>query len=78
MSHKRFAERLNHELDSIGLPSTRNERIDAFAKMLKLQRFKAESLLNGMTLPQEPLLSQLAEELEVSVDWLLGNNEANI
>lgn len=77
MSHKRFAERLNHELDVIGLPETNNERVEAFAKMLKLQRFKAEALLNGMALPQEPLLSQLADELEVTVDWLLGSDNKN-
>ncbi|KTD21477.1 hypothetical protein [Legionella israelensis] len=75
MPNKRFSERLNNELDTIGVPQSTSERIDAFAKLLKVPKFKAEALLNGMTVPDEPLLSAIAEELEVSADWLIGKSD---
>lgn len=75
MSNKRFSERLNDELDSIGVPQSTSERIDVFAKLLKVPRFKAEALLNGLTTPDEQLLTILADELEVNADWLLGKSE---
>ncbi|QBR85061.1 hypothetical protein E3983_12295 [Legionella israelensis] len=75
MPNKRFSERLNNELDTIGVPQSTSERIDAFAKLLKVPKFKAEALLNGMTVPDEPLLSAIAEELEVNADWLIGKSD---
>lgn len=71
MSDKKFSERLNKELDSIGAPSLQQERIDVLAKLLKVPKFKAESLLNGI-IPNTALLTQLASELEVNPDWLIG------
>ena len=75
MPNKRFAERLNDELDIIGVPQFTQERIDIFAKLLKVPKFKAEALLNGITTPDENLLTTLAEELEVNADWLLGKSD---
>ncbi|MFZ4077025.1 MAG: hypothetical protein ACOYKA_03470 [Legionellaceae bacterium] len=72
MSHKKFAERLNQAFDNIGAPTAYNERIDAFAKLIKVHRFKAESLLNGEMMPDPALLSLLCSELDVEADWLLG------
>ena len=73
MSHKIFAERLNSELDQIDFPSKLDERVEAFAKLLDIPRFKAESILSGAILPEEELLMRIAEELEVDPGWLLGN-----
>ncbi len=75
MSNKQFSERLNKELDEIGVPQRTDERIDVFAKLIKVHRFKAEALLNGQTNPDTPLLDWLAEELEVSADWLAGKSD---
>lgn len=75
MSNKVFVERLNKELDNIDVPQNRTERIEVLSKLLKIPRFKAEAILQGSTRPEEDLLSILAKELEVSVDWLLGNSE---
>lgn len=75
MPNKRFSERLNNELDTIGVPQSTHERIDVFAKLLKVPKFKAEALLNGMTTPEEPLLTAIAEELEVNADWLIGKTD---
>jgi hypothetical protein len=72
MTNKVFSERLNHELDNIGLPQQEQERIEAFARLIKTPRFKAESILHGELIPNPELLLQIAEELEVSVDWLMG------
>ena len=75
MSNKQFSERLNKELDEIGVPQRNDERVEVFAKLIKVPRFKAEALLNGNTNPELPLITLLAEELEVSADWLLGKSD---
>ena len=75
MNNKRFSERLNRGLDDIGVPERSDERVEIFAKLIKIPRFKAEALLNGNTNPDTPLLELLAEELEVSADWLLGKSD---
>ncbi len=74
MGNKQFSERLNKELDEIGVPQRTDERIEVFAKLIKAPRYKAEAILSGNTLPDAPLLNLLAEELEVSADWLLGKS----
>jgi hypothetical protein len=77
MPNKQFAERLNKELDNIGVPERSNERIDVFAKLIKVHRFKAESILNGNTSIDPLLLKILADELEVDADWLIGKTDSN-
>lgn len=76
MLNKRFSERLNKELDSIGVPEATLERIDALSKLLKVPKFKAEALLNGVTNQDTHLLHALAEELEVNAEWLLGKTDS--
>lgn len=75
MPNKQFAERLNKELDSIGVPPRSDERIEVFHKLIKTPKFKAEAILAGITIPDQTLLERIAEELEVSVDWLIGKSE---
>lgn len=75
MTNKLLSERLNRELDAIGVPLHSQERIDVFAKLLKIPKFKAEAILNGTTPPGPDLLEILAEELEVNPDWLVGKSE---
>jgi len=76
MLNKRFSERLNKELDSIGVPETTAERIEVLSKLIKIPKFKAEALLNGITSPDDALLNTLARELEVNVDWLVGKSDS--
>lgn len=76
MLNRRFSERLNKELDSIGVPEASLERIDALSKLVKIPKFKAEALLNGITSPDDVLLKTLADELEVNADWLLGKSDS--
>ena len=75
MPNRRFAERLNQELDSIGMPPHHSERASAFAKLVKLPRFKAQSILNGTINPDEVLLKLLAEEFDVTKDYLVGKSD---
>ena len=75
MSNKLFSERLNKELDSIGIPPLQTERVEVFAKLLKVPKFKADAYLNGLTVPDALLLEALAKELEVNAEWLLGKSE---
>lgn len=72
MSNKRFAERLNKALDDMEVPERQTERIESFAKLIRVPRFKAEAILNGMMPLDADLLSVLTQELEVSEEWLLG------
>lgn len=74
MSNKRFAERLNKALDDIDAPEHTDERIDVLAKLIKIPKFKAQSMLDGIILPDKALLNLLANELEVSPEWLLGHD----
>lgn len=76
MLNKRFSERLNKELDSIGVPEATSERIEILSKLIKVPKFKAEALLSGITSPDGALLKTLAEELEVNEDWLLGKSDS--
>ena len=75
MVNKLFAERLHQELDKIDVPQPNDERIEAFAKLLKVPRFKAEAILNGHVPVEEALREKLAEELEIDFAWLMGENQ---
>ena len=75
MSNKQFAERLNKELDDMGMPQRSNERVEIFSKLIKIPRFKAEAILNGSTHSDSALLERLAKELEVNPQWLLGHSD---
>ena len=76
MLNKKFSERLNKELDSIGVPEATTERIEVLSKLIKIPKFKAEAILSGLTSPDAKVLKTLAEELEVNEDWLLGKNDS--
>ena len=75
MANKIFSQRLNQELDNIGLPERNQDRIEAFAKLIKAPRFKAESILQGEQIPNTETLQLIASELEVSVAWLIGQGK---
>lgn len=75
MLNKKLSERLNRELDAIGAPEASAERIVVLSKLVKIPKFKAEALLNGATNPDQDLLDTLAQEFEVSADWLVGKSD---
>lgn len=75
MSHKQFAERLNKELDVIGVPPHFSERVEIFSKLIHIPKFKAEAFLNGIYIPNEETLKKLANEFEVTPEWLIGTSE---
>ncbi|PJD92884.1 MAG: hypothetical protein CK424_04770 [Legionella sp.] len=75
MSNKVFSERLNEGLDEIGMPQRNDERVETFAKFIELPKFKAQAVLNGTAIPNEQILNFLANQLEVSVSWLLGKED---
>ncbi|KTC66563.1 hypothetical protein Lade_1221 [Legionella adelaidensis] len=73
--NRQLADRVNKELDEMGVPSRSEERIEIFAKLIKIPRFKAESLLNGSLPLDEKLVQLLAEEFEVNPEWLTGKSD---
>ena len=75
MANRVFAQRLNQELDNMGLPERNQDRIEAFAKLIKAPRFKAESILHGEQMPNTETLQLIATELEVRIDWLIGQGK---
>ncbi|KTC90573.1 hypothetical protein OQJ18_01005 [Fluoribacter dumoffii] len=74
MSNKKLTERLNYELDELGVPALMTERVQACSKMFQLPKFKIEALLHGVAL-DSPTMQKIADELEVSTDWLFGAQE---
>lgn len=72
MINKQFRDRLNSELDEIGLPLRLDERVEAFSKLIKEPKYRAEAILSGNRIPEDKVLNTLSNELEVSVKWLLG------
>lgn len=72
MSNKKLNERLNHELDVLGVPALMTERVQVCAKLFKLPKFKIEALLNGVITFDNNSMQKIADELEVSINWLMG------
>ncbi|KTC83804.1 hypothetical protein [Legionella brunensis] len=71
MSNKKLSERLNNELDAMGVPGLMMERVQVCSKLFKLPKFKMEAVLNGMVLDPNSI-QRIADELEVNANWLLG------
>ncbi|WP_412757812.1 hypothetical protein [Legionella bozemanae] len=71
MSNKKLTERLHYELDELGVPALMTERVQACSKMFELPKFKIEALLHGVAL-DNTIMQKIADELEVSTDWLFG------
>lgn len=75
MAFKIFSERLNQELDSMGVPQHDDERVEAFRRLIDTQKFKAASILHGEIMPSREVLDKIAKILEVDIEWLVGNTE---
>ncbi|EHL32289.1 hypothetical protein [Legionella drancourtii] len=72
MSNKKLTERLHKELDELGVPALMTERIQVCSKLFKLPKFKIEALLNGIVAFDSNSMQKIADELDVSIDWLFG------
>lgn len=72
MLPKGFATRLNKCLDELDVPTDTRDRTAILSKMLNIPRPKARMLIDGYQLPDEGLLHQLAQELEVESTWLIA------
>ncbi|MGL5742698.1 MAG: hypothetical protein ACRCXC_09220 [Legionella sp.] len=75
MSNKKLTERLNHELDELGVPALMTERVQVCSKLFELPKFKIEALLNGVIALDAHDMQKIADELEVSFDWLFKNTK---
>ena len=73
MRNKKLTERLNNELDELGVPALMTERVQVCSKLFKLPRFKIEALLHGVIAFDSETMKRIADELDVSIDWLVGN-----
>ncbi|OJW10599.1 hypothetical protein, partial [Legionella sp. 39-23] len=49
------------------------ERVQACSKMFQLPKFKIEALLHGVVALDDNTMQRIADELEVSTDWLFGD-----
>ena len=72
MSNKILSERINQELDTIGVPQLMTERVQACSKLFELPWFKAHALLTGMTHFENDAIEKVADILEVKAEWLMG------
>ncbi|CEG58882.1 hypothetical protein [Legionella fallonii] len=78
MPNKKLAERLNYELDELGVPALMAERVQVCAKLFKLPPFQIEALLNGIVAFSNNAMQKVADELNVSKDWLLGDSKKSV
>ncbi len=74
MINKQFSDRLGQELDKMDVPQHYDERVEAFAKLVKIPRFQAETILNGKIPTDNDLMNRIALELEVDRNWLFGKD----
>ncbi|WP_454784512.1 hypothetical protein [Legionella sp. WA2024007413] len=75
MSNKKLTERLNRELDELGVPALMTERVQVCSKLFQLPKFKIEALLHGVIALDSTSMQKVANELEVSMDWLFGKTK---
>lgn len=73
MSNKKLSERLNQELNELGVPELRTERVDACSKLFKLPKFKIQDLLDGIVALDYSTMQKIADELEVNSNWLFDS-----
>lgn len=78
MSNRKLSERLNNELDNLGVPEMMLHRVQACSKMFRLPKSKVEALLYGININDLKSIEKIAVELEVNIDWLLGYSEEKI
>lgn len=64
-SAKQFADQLNKCLDDLGLPINMRERSVALSKMLHIPKQQAWALLEGHIFPDNDLLQEISNELEI-------------
>ncbi|KTC86198.1 hypothetical protein [Legionella cincinnatiensis] len=72
MSNKKLTERLNNELDELGVPVLMTERVQVCSALFQVPKFKIEALLNGVVVLDSESMQKIANELEVSMGWLMG------
>jgi len=73
-NRKKIAEQINKLLDRADVPENDTERVEAFSQIFDLPRFESRKIINGLTIPSQDLLESIAEEFEVSVTWITGEN----
>lgn len=65
---KQFAEKLNQCLDETGAPPQVRERAIVLSKMIDISKQQARSLLEGQIMPDQELLTIIAEEFDVDFE----------
>lgn len=67
-----FEDRLQRLLDEADFPSDLRQRNKIFAKMFKIGTELSQNILLGKRVPTGDILANIANEFEVSPEWLLG------
>lgn len=75
MSKSIFIERIHRTLDGIEMSFDSQERAVEFARLFKIPLSTSRAILSGALSPSDDLLKHIAEELEVSENWLLGKDK---
>lgn len=74
MSAKEFAERIDHCLNEAGAPLPMRERAILLSKILDTSTQQAWLFLEGQQMPDRSALERLANEFEVTPQWLSGEH----
>jgi hypothetical protein len=67
---KDFSEQLNKCLDDLGMPAGIRERAIILGKMLNIPKQQLWGLLEGHLIPDETIVQQIANELEIDTSSL--------
>ena len=68
----KFEDRLERLLDEADFPADLRQRTTIFAKMFRISRELSQNILRGKKAPDNATLSNIANEFEVSPEWLVG------
>ena len=67
-----FEDRLERLLNEADFPTNLRQRTTIFAKMFRISSELSQNILRGKKVPNSDILSNIANEFEVSPEWLIG------
>lgn len=73
-----FSDRLNRALDSAGFASVNAGRYTALGSQYGTSRQQANRWCSGQAIPSPQTLVQMADDLNVTIDWLFGRDIAPV
>jgi hypothetical protein len=74
MNSEAFASRLNRVLDKFDFPQAEEDRELTFCEYFNIPQPKAKMILSGTLMPRKSMIQQIAEELFIESEDLVGSS----